>query len=205
MMKIALVCLALSLPSGLVWADEIVQEGSIPGPGTHSIVLDQFDDLGGSRVLNFVWIDLLTSTIGGGTLTGTGVAVNISVALSADYLLGMQTLAETEAVIDLDLLNTGGGAFSVYNTDTEQVLIDQPADLAAWMGSGDITLTGIAEFQIVLTPPNEINFGAGATVRYTVIYDYQDVELVPALQPLGMLALVLALVALGCGGLRPRA
>jgi len=177
MMKTASVFLALSMTSGAVWADEIVQTGSLSGTvgqTVHSIVLNQFDDLGGTGLLNFVKLDLLTSTAGGGTTTGSGVPVNISVTLSADYLLGMQLLAATEAVIDLDLPNTGTPTpFSVFNTDTEQVIISQPADLAAWIGSGTITLTGITDFEIVLTPPDEISFGAGGTVNYTVTYDYE--------------------------------
>ena len=176
------------------------------GPDTQPIVLDQFNDLGGGRILNFVRIDLLTSTVGGGTTSGTGIAVNIGVTLSADYLLGMQTLAETEAVIDLDIANSGPPSpFSAFNTDTEQVMIDQPIDLIPWMGAGQLMLSGITEFQIVLTPPDEIDFSAGGTVNYTVTYDYQLVGSVPALPVWGVLCLVSAIVVLGGCMLRFRA
>lgn len=211
MKRTAFAFLALALSSGAARADEIVQEGNLSGakggPDMHSIVLDQFDDLGGTRALNFVQLDFLTSTVGGGTTTGSGIPVNINVTLSADYLLGAQTLAETEALIDVDIPNTGPPtSFSAFNTDTEQVVIDQPADLAPWLGSGDIELTGITEFHIVLTPPDEIEFSAGGTVRYTVTYDYSVLPVpVPALPGWGLSALIIALGALGGVVLRSRA
>ena len=192
----------LTLVAGMAQADEIVQQGSLSGgaggPDSHDIVLNQFNDLGGSRILNFVRIDLLTSTVGGGTTTGTGVPVNVSVILSADYLLGAQPLAQTEAVIDLDLPNNGAPSpFSVFDTDTAEVLIDQAPDLAPWIGAGDITLTGITKFHITLTPPDEIDFSAGGTVNYTVTYDFQQVGNVPALPLSGMIVLVASVAALG--------
>lgn len=176
MMKLTAALFALLLINGTVWCEEIVQAGSLSGGTGHnvdSIVLEQFDDLGGSRSLNFVELDLLTSTVGGGMTNGSGIPVNISVRLAADYWLGTQLLAMTEALIDLDVPNTGSpSAFSVFNTDTEQVFITQPADLAAWIGSGDITLTGVTDFEIALTPPGGISFSAGGTVNYTLVYDF---------------------------------
>lgn len=167
--------LPLVLTSSIA-ADQLVQSGSLAGgvgPTVHPIVLNQFDDAGGARVLNFVQLDFLTSTSGGGMTTGSGVSVNINVVLSADYLLGMQVLSMTTAVIDLDLANTGSpSAFSVFDTDTDQVIIDQAPQLAPWIGTGDIILTGNTDFGFVLTPPDEISFGAGGTVNYTVTYDF---------------------------------
>ena len=50
-------------------ADQIVQKGSLSGVGSEPIaftlVLDQFDAMGGARQLNFVQIDTSTSVIGG--------------------------------------------------------------------------------------------------------------------------------------------
>ncbi|MFT5049763.1 MAG: hypothetical protein ACI8QZ_001156 [Chlamydiales bacterium] len=209
-MKATLVLLALALSSAPLSADVIVQEGMLDGnkggPDMHAIALDQFDTQGGTRVLNFVQLDLLTSTVGGGTTTGTGIAVNIGVTLSADYLLGMQTLANTEAVIDLDVANNGAPtAFSAFNTDTEEVVIDQPGDMAPWIGPGQIDLTGVTEFHIVLTPEGEIDFSAGGTVRYTLTYDYLVVGPVPALPVWGLLALTLVMAGAGARMLHQRA
>lgn len=158
-------------------ADEIVQSGNLSG-GTgqtvHDIDLNQFDDLGGARTLNFVQLDFLTSTSGGGQTTGTGVSVHVQVTLSADYSLGAQVLATTEALIDLDVANTNTNAFSVFDTDTAQTILDQPVDLAPWIGTGAVTMTAVTDFGIVLTPPDEISFGAGGTVQYSVTYDFDS-------------------------------
>ncbi len=72
----------------------------------HDIVLDQFDTMGGTRQLNFVQLDVLTSVIGGGQGDGSGIPVQCDASLTADYLLGVELLAFTQAVIDL-LFPTG--------------------------------------------------------------------------------------------------
>jgi hypothetical protein len=54
-------------------------------------------------------------------------------------------------------------------------VIDEPADMAPWIGDGLITLTAFTEFVITEDPPGIILFGAGGTVRYTITYDYDVV------------------------------
>jgi hypothetical protein len=157
-------------------ADQIVQEGSLKGGlgiEMHDIFIDQFDEMSGTNQLNFVQLDFLTSLIGGGQSNGSGVPTHIFAQLSADYFLDDVVLAETEALIDTIISNDGSpGSFTVFNTDTEQVIFDQPADLAPWIGSDQILITAITEFALDEDPPGSVGFSAGGTVNYSVIYDF---------------------------------
>jgi hypothetical protein len=157
-------------------ADVIVQEGSLgggKGSQTHEIVLDQFDSMDGALQLDFIQLDFLTSVIGGGTSNGSGVPTHIIARLDADYFLGEELLAETTALVDTIIPNNGPPvSFTVFNTDTEQVIIDQPADMDPWIGTGQITLTAQVQFVVEEDPPGSIGFGAGGTVQYTVTYDF---------------------------------
>lgn len=179
----ALVCVSTAL------ADTIIQEGSLSGTGepmTQDVVLDQFDPMGGTRELNFVQLDFLTSIIGGYQTDGSGVQVRIFSRLDADYSLDDTLLADTTALIESVVPNTSPGAFSVFNTDTAGVLIDQPEELAPWIGTGDITLSAFTEFVVRENPPNVIFFDAGGIVEYTVTYDYTVVPEPATLALLGL-------------------
>ncbi|MCA8960311.1 MAG: hypothetical protein KDC38_07345 [Planctomycetes bacterium] len=157
--------------------DQIVQSGSLSGfgaPAVQDLILDQFDDQGGTLALNFVQLDFLTSTSGGFTTDGSGIAVDILSRLTADYSLGSDLLAETEALIQMTVPNPAGTppfAASVFDTDTAQAQVTG-AQLAPWVGAGDVTLSVFTEFVVSETPAGVIGFGAGGTVQYTVTYDY---------------------------------
>jgi hypothetical protein len=154
-------------------ADTIVQGGSLTGEsGTHEIVLEQFDPTGG--LLNFVQLDAVTATIGGGTAPGTGVPVHVLAELNVDYFLGEELLVSTSAVIDFVVPNNSPGSFTLFDNDTEQAVIDDPAGLEPWIGSGEIVLTAVAEFTVTEDPPGIVDFGAGGSVSYTVTYDYDQ-------------------------------
>jgi hypothetical protein len=164
-------------------ADQIVQEGSLAGQKgqqVQNIPLDQFDTLGGSRQLNFVQLDVLTSVIGGGQGTGSGVAVQCDAALTADYLLGVELLASTAAVIDLLYPNNSPSSFTVFDNDTDMATIDQAADLVPWIGTGTIVLKAQVAFSVSEDPAGIVNFGAGGSAQYTVTYDYTVVSTCPA-------------------------
>lgn len=155
--------------------DQIVQEGSLSGgkgKQTHEIVVDQFDALGGKRQLNFVQLDFLTSVIGGGQGDGSGTAVHCYARLAADYSLGETPLAQTEAVIDFVFPNTMPNSFTVFDTDTAQVLFDEDADMAPWTGTGQVTMTAQTEFAVFEDPPGIVNFSAGGAANWTVTYDF---------------------------------
>lgn len=175
--------LAILAVTGTIMADQIVQEGSLAGQKgqqVQSIPLDQFDPLGGSRQLNFVQLDVLTSVIGGGQGDGSGIAVQCDAVLAADYLLGVELLAATEAVIDLLYPNTSPSSFSVFDTDTGEATIDQVDDLAAWIGTGTIVLKALVTFSVSEEPAGIVNFGAGGSAHYTVTYDYTVIASCPA-------------------------
>jgi hypothetical protein len=170
-------------------ADQIVQEGSLKGGlgiEMHDIFIDQFDEMSGSNQLNFVQLDFLTSLIGGGQSNGSGVPTHIFARLRADYFLDNIVLAETEALINTTIPNNGPpGSFTVFNTDTEQVIIDQPAELTPWIGSDEILITAITEFELGEDPPGSVGFSVGGTVNYSVIYDFTVIP-----EPSGLTLLV---------------
>lgn len=173
-------CLSFLAAVGLSWsaasADQIVQMDILSG-GTgaqsHDIMLDQFDTLGGTRQLDFIQFDFLTSVIGGYQTDGSGTAVDILARLTADYDFDGMPLGQTEALIQSTVTNNGPPvAPTVFNTDTDQAIRNQPAFLAAWTGTGQVTMHADTFFEVSETPPGVINFGAGGTVRYTVTYEY---------------------------------
>lgn len=159
-------------------AGSIEQSGSVSGvgaPGTQNVVLQQFDTQGGTLALHAVHLDFLTSIIGGYTTDGSGVPVNIFAQLDAEWSLGSELLADTQALIQSTVANTNMNSASVFNTDTASVHINDPADLTPWIGSGAITLSVFTQFQVSEDPAGIIFFGAGGTVRYTVTYQYHVV------------------------------
>ena len=159
-------------------AGSIVQEGTLSGgtgPMVQDVVLDQFDDQDGTLALKAVQLDFLTSLIGGYTTDGSGIAVHIQAILFAEWALNTNILAQTQAMIDTVVPNTAPGTATVFNTDTEAVTITAPADLAAWIGPGTITLEAFTNFSVSEDPAGVIDFGAGGTVRYTVTYEYNVV------------------------------
>lgn len=162
--------------------DEITQEGSLSGgedPVVHEIDLDQFDTMGGTRTLNFVHIDYLTSVIGGGQADGSGLPVHLFAQLTANYSLDDGPLADTQATIDFVHPNSSPVAFTLFDTDTAEVLIDDAAGMAPWIGGGTIRMSAWTRLEVWADPPDVIDFSAGGTVRYTVTYDYDEIQPTP--------------------------
>jgi probable HAF family extracellular repeat protein len=164
-------------------ADTIVQEGSLEGyEGLHvyDIALERFNTLGGSRQLNWVQIEAQTSLIGGGTTTGEGGPVSIYVELSADYDLDGDLLVSTEAIIDAVIPNTfPNQSFTLFDSDSDEMLVDDPAALEDWVGSGEIVMTATVGFTVDMTPPDVLEFSAGGSVTYTITYDYDEIPSTP--------------------------
>jgi hypothetical protein len=170
--------LTVILPAAGAAGGTIVQNGSLPGPGTHDVVLDQFDTLGGTRQLDAVTILANTFFSGGYQTDGSGIAVDFSVTLSADYFLDETLLVETEALVAGTVPNTTAIAVSFFDNDQDETtLLD---DLGAWSGKGTITLTAITDLVIVEDPPGIIGVGAGGSAQWTVTYDYSELTPCPA-------------------------
>jgi hypothetical protein len=152
------------------------QNGILSGGGapmTQQVMVDQFDTLGGTRVLDQVVLDFLTSTIGGGTSNGSGVPTQVFSQLDANWSFQSVLIAPTQALIDTTIANTGPPvSFTVFNTDTAQVIYDQPADLAPWIGGGQVVLDAFTQLQVSETPPGSTGFSAGGSVRWTVTYEF---------------------------------
>jgi hypothetical protein len=176
MLRITFLCGALAGAPAL--ADVIVYEGMLEGSGEphyQDFDVPQFDDQDGARTLNFVQLDFITSIRAGYECDGSGGVVEIYARLDANYYLGAELLAETQALIWDHVNNHWEGAAQLFDTDEEQVVIDEPPDMAPWIGDGWVTLTAFTEFVVYSDPPDLINFGAGGSVRYAVTYDYDVV------------------------------
>lgn len=164
--------------------DQIIQEGSLSGgtgPMTQDLVLSQFDDMAGSLVLNFVRLEALTAVGGGYQTDGSGTPVDILARLDCDYSLGADLLIETQALIQMTVPNPAGAppiAVSLFDSDTGEAMIDEPLELAPWIGGGDVVLSVFTDFLVSENPPGVINFGAGGTIQYTLIYDF-DIDTEP--------------------------
>jgi len=173
-------------------AGTVVQTGTVSGgtgPTTQDVLINQFDDLGGTLLLTKVQLDFLTSVIGGFTADGSGIPVQIFAQLDAEWSLDGNLLADTQALINTGIPNTNTNSATVFNTDTETVNINNPGALAAWTGNGTIALSVFTDFEVFENPAGIIGFGAGGTVRYTVTYDYVPVPAPGAAAILGVYAL----------------
>jgi hypothetical protein len=176
MIRAALLCGILAAAPAL--ADVIVHEGVLEGGGEphyQDFYVPQFDDLGGARMLNFVQLDFLTSIIGGCDLDGSGGTVQFYARLDADYYLGDELLANTWAMIRVTMQNDWAGSPCYYDTDEEQTIIDQAAEMAPWIGDGLIMLTAFTEFVFDVDPPDLVGCGVGGSVHYSVTYNYDVV------------------------------
>ena len=174
------------------FGDTIVQNGIVSGvgdPQTQTILINRFDTQGGTRQLNFVQLDFLTSVIGGYQTDGSGIPVHIFAQLDAEWSLGLQMLADTQALIDSIVANTTEGSATVFNSDPQRVILDQAGDMATWIGTGQLGLSVFTQFQVSEDPADIIFFGAGGSVRYTVTYDF---NIVPA--PAMMALLVIPVI-----------
>ncbi|MHC5115154.1 MAG: choice-of-anchor E domain-containing protein, partial [Planctomycetota bacterium] len=175
---IAVFAVSLALAGGHATADQIVQEGSLSGeanePFHFDIPLDQFDTAGGTLELNFVQFDFLTSFIGGGTTNGEGgQPTRIDVELDADYSVDGVLIAETHAEVSLNVHHNGPPVpFTFFDSDTVQVVLDMPADLEPWIGTGEIILSADVLLQFSETPAGSANASVGGNVDYSVTYDY---------------------------------
>ena len=170
--------LALSLALGNSGAGTVVQSAPLPGSGTgqfQSFQLARFDTQGGTRKLDSVTVALFTHVAGGGTTTSSGVPTSVSARLTADVLLASQTLVATEALIQFTVPNNGPStSFSLFDTDGGQTVLTTPAELAPWIGTGNITLTSFTNLVVTEQPANTVFFGAGGGSDYTVTYAYSD-------------------------------
>jgi hypothetical protein len=127
--------------------------------------------------------------------------VSISVLLSADYSLNEALLAETAAIIDTVIPNTGNPtSFSLFDNDFAEVVIDDVFGLAPWIGTGQIMLDAVVEFNIDVFPPDEISFSAGGSIDYTVTYNFDVLpaaDAIPAVSEWGVVAMMLLTLSLG--------
>jgi hypothetical protein len=163
----------MGLCAGPATADVIVQTGEIVQLGESEIVLDQFDDLGGTRELNFVQIDLYSRIFGGFTTSGIGGNVRVKATFDQDYFLDSHRLAGTHVQFADVLSNDHVVAFSFLVDDSDQGAIAQSHKLVPWIGTGQITLNSFGEMIWDINPIEGLmDYGAGLHSDYTVTYDY---------------------------------
>ncbi len=167
-------------------ADTIVQEGGLSGeagpPTEHLIVLDQFDSMDGTRILNAVTLEFQTILFAEAVTNGEGGFIHLYASLSADYsYLNGPLIAETEAMIE-DVVDNGDLPFSILYLDEDLVTVElvQPRDLAPWRGDGAVELMAMAQMTLVDDPPDVIDFFGSGMVTYVVTYDYDVQPACPA-------------------------
>lgn len=169
-----------------VSADTIVQEGFLSGsagpPNQHVITLEQFDDQGGTRVLNAVRVDLVTTLFAETVTNGEGGTVDFLASLWADYFLpGGSPIAETDTLIQGTADNSGPPVATLYlDVDEQSVMYDQPEDLAVWIGGGTIDLSATSQLTITADPPDVVDFGASGSVTWMVSYEFSAAPTCPA-------------------------
>lgn len=183
------------------------QPYSLPVPTSNaSVAVSQFDDLGGTRTLN--WISLeLNSTIGASTTgendsaSAGSLTMNLSGNVTADlFTLSTASLVNTSAgpqsVSATDGITGSGpdyfnfGLVSGSDSDTDTIL----SGFAPFIGLGTINITINANggFNISGVSNSTLqvaNFGADGTVK--VIYDYTQVPEPTALSLLSLGGLAL--------------
>jgi len=180
--RVFLLLVVVLMVAPAVQAGTIVQSSSLQGgagpPETHDIMLNQFNSQGGNLWLNFVKIDLLTNVSGGGQTSGEGGRpTHIHMEITADYFHGEQSLGETQALVDRMVSHKGAPRFfSIGDTDNVETILDQPEDLSAWIGSGEIRLSAITEMIVWENPLAGTHLAAGGSVRYTVTYDFSPLN-----------------------------
>jgi hypothetical protein len=155
----------------------IVQSGSVSGgamPMIQDVVVRQFDDRGGALELQSVLLEVQTSVIGGGTSTGMGPPdTTVFARLDGDFYLLGRLLVDTQAIISAVINNSGPQvANTFFDTDSGQNLLQRPAALEPWLGSGVVALQVFTQFQIDEDPPDTVFFGAGGGIQWTLTYVY---------------------------------
>lgn len=170
--------LGLSIAALADGSNTEVQSGSLSGgggPSTQDVHLFQFDDQGGTRVLESVELAVLTSVIGGCQTNGSGIPTSIHAELDAVFSLGNRRLVATEAVIDATIPNTGPPtALTFFDNDPGAVTIVGASGLAPWIGDGRIRLAAFTQFQLSESPPQSVFFSAGGSVQWTVTYRWRQ-------------------------------
>jgi len=174
---IAVFALGMGLSAGPATADVIVQTGEIAQLGETEIVLDQFDDMGGTRELNFVQIDLYSRIFGGFTTSGIGGNVRVKATFDQDYFLDSRLLAATHVQFADMLSNDYVVAFSFLVDDSDQSVISQSHKLVPWIGTGQITVNAFGEMIWDVNPTEGLqDYGAGLHADYTFTYDYTRLD-----------------------------
>jgi hypothetical protein len=192
---------------GLVGIAPAAQESdtapfSLPVPTINALIpVDQFDDQGGTRVLNFITLEL-DMTIGADT-TGendSGSAGSITMNLTGVGSAGLFTLSTAAVALNtagpISVAATDGNAGSgpdfhnfgtVSDNDTDSDTIFSGFAPFIGLGTIDVTVNASGGFNISGVSNSTLqvsNFNTAGTVK--VIYDY---TVVPEPASLGLLAI----------------
>jgi hypothetical protein len=168
-------------------AETIVQTGTLNVPaGTQNQIVsfNQFDTLGGTRQLNSVQLDFLTTVSGSYQTIGLGIPISFFAKADADWFFNSNQVGDTQAVFSTSFLDVFPGTFTFFNADTDQAIFNQQADLLPWIGTGQTSLTATTKLQMDQAPL--ISFTAVGTAKYTVTYDFTLVPGAPSLAFIGI-------------------
>lgn len=175
----------LAVVVGPTFGDVIVQKGSLEGdagpPTEHLIVLDQFDTLDGTRVLDSVTLEFHTLLIAEAVTNGSGGFVEVEARLTADYgHPGETPFAETATMIS-DVLDNGDDPFAILylDEDSAEIVLEDARETTRWVGDGTVELIGVAQLVFEEEPADVIDFFGGGQVTWTVTYEYHVLNACP--------------------------
>ncbi|TVQ31449.1 MAG: choice-of-anchor E domain-containing protein [Phycisphaeraceae bacterium] len=170
-------------------AGMIVQSGSLPLSSTNwseDFQINQFDDMGGLRILEEVCWTLtgyVEGTAAAESMDAAPATINLTLSAIVSLSLGMTTL---DVVLPLvmtsfnatafdgvvDFAGTSGATFSgLSNTDS---VMNSTMMVAPFIGPGMVTLTGAAEGASTASGAGNLvaSFSTNASMEYEIVYKY---------------------------------
>jgi len=210
--------------AGAAHAGTIVQSGSL-GPNktnwSQSFQIDQFDDLGGTRQLDEVIIELvgtLEASAGAENRDSFAKTITLDMAAMFSISLGSETLAYGDTAISesfslgafdgmIDFSGPSGIMFEDLNetASVQNAYNGLTRDISPWIGDGVLTLDAFAHAESLATGGGNITFlfQSNASIDYSISYVYSAAGvIVPTPTALGFGLAGLAGIA---GGRRRRA
>ena len=171
-------------------ADQIVQEVSLGDEfgfgltlGTvQEFPLEQFNQLDGTRRLNFVQFNVDAYMLGRGQSNNSGTPTQVSLRYLAFYYTGgvfENQFGMSDVMEDAKILNDGPPEdFFLIFSSSEQTILDKPDELSPWVGSGEVLLASFYGLLTAEDPPDSVGIEeAFAIVNLTVIYDFTNTVL----------------------------
>lgn len=174
---------------------------------THAFGVQQFDGMGGTRVLDSVNIALIGSITGesqGENMDAAPATVMLDLQANISLSLGLTQLAVVAPTVKsmfdaaafdgtVDYMGPSGETFLGLNhSDNTSTLLTSAAELAAWLGAGTVTLDGAAEGSSSGSGAGNLMtvFGVDGALDFEVTYTFHEVPAPGALAVAGIAGVV---------------